>query len=344
MQHRIKRHPIKQLFTGLAFSSLLLASAAQAAETRDIIIDADPGADDMVALFLALASPEELNVRAITTVAGKVRIDKTTRNARLAREWAGRENVPIYAGAPKPLVRTPVYAENLHGQEGIPGVPVHEPRQGVARGSAVEYLINTLRRAPAHSVTIAMLGPQTNLALAMIQAPEITQGIKEVVVMGGEHFNGGNVTPVAEFNVFADPQAAQVVLNSGVKLVYIPLDVTYKILTSDARLQQLADIDNRASRVVVGILKEYIKSDMDRYGLPGGPVHDASVIAYLLKPELFTGKQIHMSIDAREGMTMGQTVADWSGLSKKDKNVFWVENGDAQGVFDLLAERLGRLN
>jgi purine nucleosidase len=323
--------------------SILAATTVYGAQTRDLIIDTDPGADDVVALLLALASPEELNVLAITTVAGNVRLDKTSRNARLAREWAGREDVPVYAGAPKPLVRTPIYAENIHGQEGLPGVTVHEPAKGLAEGNAVDYLINTLRKASPHSVTIAMLGPQTNLALALIQAPEITQGIKEVVVMGGAYFNGGNITPTAEFNLFADPHAAQVVLASGVKLTYVPLDVTHKILTSEQRLKQIEALNNGAGKLVKGILDEYVKADMVHYGLPGGPVHDASVIAWLLKPELFSGRQVNLVIDSRDGPTFGQTIADWYGTLGHDKNVFWVENGDAQGFFDLLSQRLARL-
>lgn len=323
--------------------SLLSAAVVRAVEKHDLIIDTDPGADDVVALLLALASPDELNVLAITTVAGNVRLDKTSRNARLAREWAGREEVPVYAGASKPLVRTPIYAENMHGKEGLPGVAVHEPKVGMAKGNAVDYLIETLSTAAPHSITLAMLGPQTNLALALMQAPEITQGIKEVVVMGGAHFNGGNMTPVAEFNIYADPHAAQAVLASGVKLTYIPLDVTHKILTSEQRLKQIAGLNNEAGKLVCSILNEYVNADMAHYGLPGGPVHDASVIAYLLKPELFTGKQVNVAIDSREGITFGQTLADWYDTLKQDKNVFWVENGDAQGFFDLLTARLGRL-
>jgi purine nucleosidase len=188
-----------------------------------------------------------------------------------------------------------------------------------------------------------MLGPQTNLALALTQAPEITQGIKEVVVMGGAHFNGGNITPVAEFNLFADPVAAEIVLKSGVKLTYLPLDVTHKILTSEARLKQIADLNNNASKIVGSILNEYVKGDMEHYGMTGGPVHDATVIGYLLKPELFTGRQANMVVDSREGPTFGQTIVDWYDGLKHDKNVFWVENGDAQGFFDLLTERLARL-
>lgn len=334
---------LKRLIRSATLLSFLACTTVHGAQTRDLIIDTDPGADDVVALLLALASPEELNVLAITTVAGNVRLDKTSRNARLAREWAGREDVPVYAGAPKPLVRTPIYAENIHGQEGLPGVTVHEPAKGLAEGNAVDYLINTLRKASPRSVTIAMLGPQTNLALALIQAPEITQGIKEVVVMGGAHFNGGNITPAAEFNLFADPHAAQVVLASGVKLTYVPLDVTHKILTSEQRLKQIEALNNGAGKLVKGILDEYVKADMVHYGLPGGPVHDASVIAWLLKPELFSGRQVNLVIDSRDGPTFGQTIADWYGTLGHDKNVFWVENGDAQGFFDLLSQRLARL-
>nr|WP_228533585.1 nucleoside hydrolase [Pseudomonas sp. UFMG81] len=320
-----------------------LASTSLMAAPRDLIIDTDPGADDVVALLLAMASKEELNIRAITTVAGNVRLEKTSRNARLAREWGGREDIPVYAGAGRPLVRAPIYAANVHGEEGLTGVQVHEPSKPLAKGNAVQYLVDTLGAAEPHSITVAMLGPQTNLALALIQQPDIAKGIKEVVIMGGAHFNGGNITPAAEFNLFADPHAAEVVLASGVKLTYLPLDVTHKLLTSDARLKQLAAVNNQASKLVVDILNAYIKFDMDTYGMPGGPVHDASVIAYLLKPELFKGKQIHMVVDSREGPTFGQTVADWYGVLKQPANVMWIEEGDAQGFFDLLSARLARL-
>ena len=158
-----------------------------------------------------------------------------------------------------------------------------------------------------------------------------------------DSFNGGNITPVAEFNLFADPEAAEVVLSSGVKLTYLPLDVTHKVLTSDARLKQLAAVNNQASKRVVDILETYVKADMAHYGIPGGPVHDASVIAYLLKPELFKGRQIHMQVDSREGPTYGQTIADWYNTLEQPSNVMWIDSGDAQGFFDLLSTRLARL-
>lgn len=333
---------LKHLLKGVILMSAVATTTLQAAP-RDVIIDTDPGADDVVALLLAMASPEDLNIRAITTVAGNVRLDKTSRNARLAREWAGREDIPVYAGAGRPLVRKPIYADDIHGREGLEGVKVHEPKQGLAQGNAVQYLVDTLSHAEPHSITLAMLGPQTNLALALIQKPEIVKGIKEVVVMGGAHFNGGNITPVAEFNLYADPHAAEVVLASGVKLTYVPLDLTHKVITSEARFKQLAAINNQASQRVVDILDAYVKHDMDLYGMPGGPVHDASVIAYLIKPGLFSGRRAHLEVDSREGPTFGQTVVDWYAVLKRPANVLWLNEGDAQGFFDLLSERLARL-
>jgi len=308
-----------------------------------LIIDTDPGADDVIALLFALAAPESLAVQALTTVAGNVPLAKTSRNARLACEWAGRPEIPVYAGAERPLQRTPIYAANIHGREGITGVEVHEPAVPLAEGHAVDYLIRTLRTAPERSVTLAMLGPQTNLALALAQAPEIVRGLRELVLMAGAHFNGGNITPTAEFNVFADPHAAEAVLKCGVPITMLPLDVTHKILTSDERIGRLRSIGNRAGAIVADILDAYAPQEMQHYDMPGGPVHDATVIAYLLQPSLFRGRLINVEVDSREGVGFGQTVADWYGSLKRPANVNWIVEGDAQGFFDLLTEHIARL-
>jgi len=308
-----------------------------------LIIDTDPGADDVIALLFAMATPEALEIQALTTVAGNVPLSKTSRNARLACEWAGRPDIPVYAGAERPLQRTPIHAANIHGREGLTGVEVHEPAAPLAEGSAVDYLIRTLRAAPEQSVTLAMLGPQTNLALALEQAPDIVRGLRELVLMAGAHFNGGNITPTAEFNVFADPHAAEAVLKSGVPITMLPLDVTHKILTSDARIARLRSLGNRAGAIVADILDAYAPQEMKHYGMPGGPVHDATVIAYLLQPSLFKGKQVNVEVDSREGLGFGQTVTDWYGGLKRPANVNWIAEGDAQGFFDLLTQRISRL-
>ena len=243
-----------------------------------LIIDTDPGADDVIALLFAMAAPEALALQALTTVAGNVPLAKTSRNARLACEWAGRPDIPVYAGAERPLQRTPIHAANIHGREGITGVDVHEPAAPLAEGHAVDYLVRTLRAAPEKSITLAMLGPQTNLALALEQAPDIVRGLRELVLMAGAHFNGGNITPTAEFNVFADPHAAEAVLKCGVPITMLPLDVTHKILTSDERIARLRGLGNRAGAIVADILDAYAPQEMQHYGMPGGPVHDLSLI------------------------------------------------------------------
>jgi len=308
-----------------------------------LIIDTDPGADDVIALLFAMAAPEALALQALTTVAGNVPLAKTSRNARLACEWAGRPDIPVYAGAERPLQRTPIHAADIHGREGITGVTVHEPAAPLAEGHAVDYLVRTLRAAPERSVTLAMLGPQTNLALALAQAPDIARGLRELVLMAGAHFNGGNITPTAEFNVFADPHAAEAVLQCGVPITMLPLDATHKILTSDARIARLRNIGNRAGRLVADILDAYAPEEMRHYGMPGGPVHDATVIAYLLQPSLFTGRLVNVEVDTREGMGFGQTVADWHGSLKRPANVNWIVDGDAEGFFDLLTGHIARL-
>ena len=318
-------------------------ATAAAATTHTLIIDTDPGADDVIALLFAMASPEQLKIQALTTVAGNVPLAKTSRNTRLARDWAKRPDIAIYAGAPRPLLRTPIYAADIHGSEGITGVKVHEPSQPLADGNAVDYLIRTLRAAPEKSVTLAMLGPETNLALALTQAPDITRGLRELVLMGGAHFNGGNITPTAEFNVFADPHAAEIVLKSGVPITMLPLDLTHKVLTSPERIAKLRGLGNQAGRTVADILDAYVQHDMQYYGLPGGPVHDATVIAYLLQPSLFRGRKVNVEVDSREGLGFGQTVVDWYGGLKKPANVNWIAEGDAQGFFDLLTQRISRL-
>ena len=313
------------------------------AAVHTLVIDTDPGADDVIALLFAMAAPERLHIEALTTVAGNVPLAKTSRNARLACEWAGRPEIPVYAGAERPLERTPIYAANIHGHEGVTGVKVHEPAAPLAEGHAVDYLVRTLRAAPARSVTLAMLGPQTNLALALEQAPDIVRGLRELVLMAGAHFNGGNITPTAEFNVFADPHAAEAVLKSGVPITMLPLDVTHKILTSGERIARLRTIGNRAGVIVADILDAYAPKEMLHYDMPGGPVHDATVIAYLLQPSLFRGRLINVEVDSREGMGFGQTVADWYGSLKRPANANWIVDGDAQGFFDLLTEHIARL-
>lgn len=309
---------------------------------RSIIIDADPGNDDAVALLLALASPE-LATLGITTVAGNVPLALTSRNARALIELAGRRDVAVFAGADKPLVRAPVSAEHVHGQSGLGGVVLPEPSPALASESAVDFIIRTLRDKPAGSVTLCALGPLTNLALALMQAPKIAARPREIVLMGGACFAGGNVTPCAEFNIYADPHAAQVVFRSGVPIVMLPLDVTHQVVSTPARIAAIERLGNRAGRTVAQLLSFAAQHGPENYDGDGAPLHDPCVVAYLLRPELFGGRLINVEIETGSALTMGMTVADWRGVSGRAANATFMRTVDAPGFYALLGERLARL-
>ena len=309
---------------------------------RSIIIDADPGNDDAVALLLALASPE-LATLGVTTVAGNVPLALTTRNARALVELAGRSNVAVYAGADKPLVRAPVSAEHVHGESGLGGVVLAEPLQPLAEEKAVDFIIRTLRDEPAGSVTLCALGPLTNIALALMQSPKIAARLREIVLMGGSGFAGGNVTPCAEFNIYADPHAAQVVFRSGVPIVMLPLDVTHQVISTRERIAAIGELGNRAGRTVAQLLTFAAATGVENYGGDGAPLHDPCVVAYLLRPELFAGRHINVEIETGSALTMGMTVADWWGVSGRLANATFLRSVNAPGVYALLGERLAHL-
>jgi purine nucleosidase len=309
---------------------------------RRIIIDTDPGQDDAIAILFALAAPEQLDVRAITTVAGNVPLALTSRNARIVLDHANRPAVPVYAGCPRPLVRPLVTAEHVHGTTGLEGVPLHEPRGRLENGHAVDFLINTLRDAPERSVTLCAIGPLTNLAAALIQAPDITRGIEGIVLMGGACFRPGNVTPAAEFNIYVDPHAASVVFNSGVPITVLPLDVTHQVLSTRPRIERIRDIGNEAGKLIATILG-YGWHEAEKLESDGGPLHDPSVIGYLLKPELFSGRRANVEVETRSDLTLGATVVDWYGVTGRPANALWINEVDAGGFYSLLIETVARL-
>lgn len=309
---------------------------------RAIIIDTDPGQDDAVALLLALASPE-LDVLGVTAVAGNVPLSCTSRNARIVVELAGRRDVPVFAGATRPLVRAQVTAEQVHGKTGLDGPQLPEPTIPLQQEDAVDFIVRTLRERPAGTVTLCALGPLTNLALALIRAPDVAGRIGEIVLMGGAHFEGGNTTPSAEYNIYADPHAAEIVIRSGAPVVMMPLDVTHQVLSTPARVAAIAQLGNRAGEVVAQILSFSERVDMQKFGTGGTPLHDPCVIAYLLRPELFAGRRINVEIETRSDLTMGATVADWWGVSGRPANATFMRSVDASGFYALLCERLAAL-
>jgi purine nucleosidase len=310
---------------------------------RKIIIDTDPGQDDAFAILMALASPAELDILGICAVAGNVTLDKTERNARIICELAGKPDTKIFAGCEAPLRRKLVTAEHVHGKTGLDGPVMAEPRMRLRPQHAVEFLIETLRHEPSGTVTLCPLGPLTNIATAFLQAPDIVSRVQEIVLMGGAYFEVGNITPAAEFNIYVDPEAAEIVFKSGVPLVVMPLDVTHQVLTTRARVEGLRALGTNVGRVAAEWADFFERFDMAKYGADGAPLHDPCVIAYLLQPDLFTGRHINVEIETGSDLTLGMTVADWWGVTTRPANALFMGSVDAEGFFALLTERLARL-
>jgi purine nucleosidase len=309
---------------------------------RPIIIDCDPGQDDALALLLALASPDELEVLAVTAVAGNVPLALTQENARKVVELAGRRDLAVHAGAERPLVRAPVTAEFVHGKTGLDGADLPAPTIPLAPQHAVGALVELVRARPAGTITLCAIGPLTNLAMALHQAPDIAGRIGQIVLMGGA-LGEGNITPAAEFNIYADPHAAKVVFEAGVPIVMHGLDVTHQALVTPARLAAIRALGTAVSAAVAGLLEFYNIYDQTRRGRPGAPLHDPCAIAWLLRPELFDGRDCHVAIETQGEHTMGRTVVDWSGRTGRPPNAKVIHEIDADGLFALLTERLARL-
>jgi purine nucleosidase len=310
---------------------------------RAIIIDTDPGQDDAVAILLALASPEDVRVLGITAVAGNVPLPLTARNARIVCELAGHPDVPVFAGCAAPLQRKLVTAEHVHGKTGLDGPQLPEPTMALQDRHAVDFIIETLRREPAGTVTLCPLGPLTNIATAFLRAPDIIGRVQEIVLMGGAYFEVGNITPTAEFNIYVDPEAADIVFKSGIPLVVMPLDVTHRVLTTRPRIEAFRALGTDPGRMVAEWTDFFERFDMAKYGSDGAPLHDPCVIAYLIRPDLFAGRHINVMVETKGEYTLGMTVADWWRVSGRPANAHFMREVDADGFFALLTERIGRL-
>ena len=309
---------------------------------RPIIIDTDPGQDDAVAILAALAAPEHFDVLAITAVAGNVPLDLTVKNSLALIELAGRPEVPVYRGSVRPMVKELITAEYVHGPTGLDGADLPDPTLAAQEGHAVDRIIDIVQGSD-RPVTVCTLGPLTNVALALVKSPEISGNIEQIVMMGGGFFEGGNTTPAAEFNIYVDPHAAHVVFSSGLPLVLMPLDVTHQALTTPDRLNRFKELGTSAGEATYGMLNFYDRWDMEKYGLPGGPLHDPTVIAYLVEPEMFSGRNVHVEVDIAPGPTLGMTVVDWWGVTDYAPNATVMRDIDADRFFDLLVELIGRL-
>jgi purine nucleosidase len=272
------------------------------AAKRSIIIDTDPGIDDALAILLACASPE-LEVRAITTVAGNVGINRTTRNALQVTELAGRAAIPVYRGADRPIRGSWATIENIHGQNGLGGVEL-PAAQRTESGVAVDALVALLSAAAADSFTMVLIGPQTNLALALRRNPAIAEAIREIAVMGGSlNPEGGNATRFAEFNIHTDPLAADIVLKAGRPMIWAPLEVARRASVDPMWIDLLRAVGRPCSAAAVGMMDFYLRA----FTRPAAALYDPLTILALLMPELFDLRSAALEIDANEGETAGQT-------------------------------------
>ncbi len=309
---------------------------------RSIIIDTDPGQDDALAILLALGSPE-LDILGITAVAGNVPLALTQRNIRVVCEVAERSDVRCFAGAVRPMVRPLVTAEHVHGKTGLDGADLPEPTMELQQQHGVDFIVETIMGRPEGDVTMCTLGPLTNLAMAIVKEPRIVPRIRELVMMGGGCFEGGNMTPAAEFNIYVDPHAAQIVMESGMPISIIPLDCSHKALTSERRINSFRALDTKVGDVCVGWLEFFERFDEDKYGTDGGPLHDPNVIAYLLDPSIYSGRHINVEVETASPLTMGMTVADWWGVTPRKPNAYFIRDLDDTAFYALLLERIGKL-
>ena len=312
--------------------------------SEKIIIDCDPGQDDAVALFLALSSPDELEILGITTVAGNVPLKLTERNARIICDIADSKETEVFAGCSRPMLVDLMTAENVHGKTGIDGIDIFKPKTPLKELHAVDFIVKTLKDADTDSITLVPTGPLTNIALAIIKDPSILDSIKQIVLMGGAMREAGNLSASAEFNMRVDPHAAKVVFQCGLPIIVMSLDVTHKVLTSKERVSEIESIGNSVSTATANMLKFFARYDSEKYGVDGAPLHDPCTIAWLLNQNLFIGKECNVRIETESSLTLGHTSVDFWGVEGNIPNAIWMQDVDDDGFYDLLINRLRRFD
>ena len=285
---------------------------------KRIIIDTDPGIDDAFAFLLALASPE-IQLEALTTTQGNVTLEKATRNALSVLELCNASQIPVAAGSMYPLVQPLRASADVHGASGIGGAQLPEPKAKPIEQHAVDYLIDRVLAEP-NEISIFPIGPLTNIAMAIRKEPKFAKAVKELVIMGGAIKENGNVTPMAEFNIYVDPHAAHIVFHSGIPITLIPLDVTHKCLFRQEHVDRLIKMDSPITQFIKDAIEVYLKFSYER-GFEGSVLHDPLTLATVIAPELLTLKEYYVDVDHSGGVAMGKTFADIFGVLKKPANM-----------------------
>lgn len=309
---------------------------------RKLIILTDPGQDQAAAILVILGRPDAFEVLGLVATAGNIHLEHTLDNCLKLMELAGRPDIPVFAGCRQPLMRPLVIADHVHGPTGLDGPDLPKPAIRAQEKHGVDFIVDTIRAHP-DAVTICSLSPLTNLAMALRKAPDIAGGIVEVVAMLGAYFEVGNITPSAEFNCYVDPEAADIVLRAGIRTTLLPLDVTHKMLSTPARLDAMRALGNRCGIDTARMLEFSQTFDLGKYGWEGAPLHGPCVPAFMLAPQIFSGRQVNVSVELAGRLTLGMTVADWWQITDLPRNAFWVRDGDAAAYYALLLEALGNL-
>ena len=313
---------------------------------KKIILDCDPGHDDAVAIMLALAS-SEIDLLGITCVAGNTTLENTVTNALKICSLINRTDIKIYSGSSKPIEFDLVTAEHVHGKSGLDiegsEITINQNYQVQEDKSAVDFIIDTCHSVK-DKIYLCPTGPLTNIALAIKKDPTITNKIQEIVFMGGVAMSLGNITPVAEFNIYVDPHAANIVLNSGIPTIMMGLDVTHKVNVNDKIIENINNNNNKASKFFADLMKFYSKFHRQLYQINESPLHDPCVIAYLIDDSIFSGKKVHVEVEENSNLTRGKTVVDWLGVRNKVPNCLVINEADKDKFFELLKNRLKKLS
>ncbi len=306
-----------------------------------IILDTDPGIDDALALFLALASPE-VTLEAVTTVQGNVSVEQTTYNALTLLTLAGRTDIPVAYGSAEPLVRKRVDAADFHGKNGLGNVTLPEPTIVPGELQAVDVIIEKIMSNPGE-ITLVPIGPLTNIALAVRREPRIAQHVREVVIMGGAVLVPGNVTPSAEFNIFADPHAAHIVFHAGWPLRLVSLDVTARTLLPRQKIEELATHGTKVTTAIQQMMDYYFTVHGPVYGNAGFQMHDPLCLVAAFQPDLITWKQAYVDVELAGTLTLGETVGYFNRPDAPEPNMQVSVDVDSERFIDMFVERIGKM-
>jgi Inosine-uridine nucleoside N-ribohydrolase len=308
---------------------------------RTIILDCDPGHDDAIAILLAAGSPE-IDLAAITTVAGNQTIEKVTRNARAVAQVAGLHGVPIAAGMHRPLVRDQQVAASIHGESGLDGPVLPEPTTPLDGRHAVDLIVDMIMSRPAAEITLVPTGPLTNIAMAARREPRIVDRVREVVLMGGGYAKG-NWSPTSEFNIAIDPEAAHIVFNEAWPLTMVGLDLTHQALATPDVSARVAALGTPPARFAGEVLEFFAQTYRDVAGFDAPPVHDACAVAYVIDPSVMTVRRAPLDVELTGTLTVGMTVADFRRPPPDSCTTQVAVDLDAPRFWDLVLDAIGRL-